>query len=64
MILMMINYGMLVFGVPDYVAPGVTLHYGAVSVGEPDEEELKACRLLGERLFEITSLVKKDRRAP
>lgn len=61
MILMMLNYGMLVFGVPDYVAPGVTLHYGAVSVGEPGEKELKACRLLGERLLEITSMVKRGR---
>lgn len=64
MILMMLNYGMLVFGVPDYVAPGVTLHYGAVSVGEPGEKDLKACRLLGERLFEITSVVKKGRQDP
>ncbi|MEM2056798.1 MAG: flavodoxin domain-containing protein [Thermoproteota archaeon] len=58
-ILAMLNYGMLVFGVPDYVAPGVTLHYGAVSVGKPDEEALKACRLLGERLVEYASIVKK-----
>jgi len=46
----LINYGFLVFGVPDYVARGVTLHYGAVAVGEPDENALSACRLLGERL--------------
>ncbi|MBO3800408.1 MAG: flavodoxin family protein [Candidatus Brockarchaeota archaeon] len=58
-ILTMLNYGMLVFGVPDYVAPGVTLHYGAVSVGNPKEEVLKACRLLGERLVEYVSIVKK-----
>jgi NAD(P)H dehydrogenase (quinone) len=58
-ILMMLNYGMIVFGIPDYVAPGVTLRYGAVSVGKPGKEELKACRLLGERLVEITSLIKK-----
>jgi NAD(P)H dehydrogenase (quinone) len=58
LILSMLNYGMLVFGVPDYVAPGVTLHYGAVSVGKPNEEALKACRLLGERLAEYTSIVK------
>jgi len=58
-ILTMLNYGMLVFGIPDYVAPGVTLHYGAVSVGKPREEVLKACRLLGERLVEYTLIVKK-----
>lgn len=59
LITMMLNYGMLVFGVPDYVAPGVTLHYGAVSIGAPDENELKACRLLGERLVEMTRMVKR-----
>ncbi|MEM2929719.1 MAG: flavodoxin domain-containing protein [Thermoproteota archaeon] len=58
-ILAMLNYGMLVFGVPDYVAAGVTLHYGAVSVGKPNAEALKACRLLGERLAEYASMVKK-----
>jgi len=58
---MMLNYGMLVFGVPDYVAQGVTLHYGAVSIGAPDENELKACRLLGERLVEMTHMVKRGR---
>ncbi|MBO3839974.1 MAG: flavodoxin domain-containing protein [Thermoproteota archaeon] len=58
-ILTMLNYGMLVFGVPDYVAPGVTLHYGAVSVGKPKEDVLKACRLLGERLVEYTLIVKR-----
>lgn len=57
-ILMMLNYGMLVFGVPDYVAPGVTLHYGAVSIGTPRVDELKACRLLGERLVEYASIIK------
>lgn len=61
LILMMLNYGMLVFGIPDYVAPGVTLHYGAVSVGRPGEEGLKACRLLGERLVEMASIVKRGR---
>jgi len=59
LIIAMLNYGMLVFGVPDYVAPGVTLHYGAVSVGEPDTEALKACRLLGQRLAEHALIVKK-----
>lgn len=57
-ILMMLNYGMLVFGVPDYVASGVTLHYGAVSVRDPGVDGLKACRLLGERLAEYASMIK------
>jgi NAD(P)H dehydrogenase (quinone) len=34
-------------GLPDYSAPNVTDHYGAVSVGYPEEAEQKACRLLG-----------------
>jgi len=58
LIFMMLNYGMLVFGVPDYVAPGITLHYGAVSVGKPGENELEACRLLGQRLVELTHAMK------
>ncbi len=48
----MINYGMLVFGVTDYSAPGVTAHYGAVAVGKPGEEELAACRILGQKLVQ------------
>ncbi|MGQ9596752.1 MAG: hypothetical protein ACUVUS_05070 [Thermoproteota archaeon] len=40
------------------------MHYGAVSVGEPGEKDLKGCRLLGERLFEITSVVKRGRQDP
>jgi len=31
----LINYGFLVFGVTDYVDKQLTLHYGAVLVGEP-----------------------------
>lgn len=46
----LMNYGMLVFGVTDYSAPGVTAHYGAVAVQKPSEEELAACRLLGAKL--------------
>ena len=47
----MMNFGFLVFGLPDYVGPQLTLHYGAVVAGEPRrEEELEACRRLGCRL--------------
>lgn len=45
----LMNYGFLVFGLPDYAAPGVTAHYGAVAVGEPDNNEKKSCRLLGKQ---------------
>ena len=47
----LMNFGVLVFGVTDYVADQFTLHYGAVVAGEPrQEKELAACQKLGERL--------------
>jgi NAD(P)H dehydrogenase (quinone) len=51
--IVLMNYGLLVFGVPDYVAPGQTLHYGAICAGRPrDDSEREACRRLGRRLAE------------
>jgi NAD(P)H dehydrogenase (quinone) len=51
--IVLMNYGLLVFGIPDYVAPGQTLHYGAVCAGRPRTEgEREACRRLGRRLSE------------
>ena len=51
--IVLMNYGLLVFGVPDYVAPGQTLHYGAVCAGRPrNNGEHEACRRLGRRLTE------------
>lgn len=51
--IVLMNYGLLVFGVPDYVAPGQTLHYGAICAGRPrNEGEREACRRLGRRLSE------------
>ena len=48
---MLMNYGFLVFGLPDYVGKKFTLHYGAVVAGEPrTQEEKEACLRLGERL--------------
>ena len=45
------NFGFLVFGVPDYVADQFTLHYGAEVAGEPrNDREIAACKKLGERL--------------
>ncbi len=53
----MINFGFLVFGVPDYVAHQYTLHYGAVVAGEPRREhEIAACERLGERLARWVSI--------
>ncbi len=49
----LMNYGFLVFGVTDYVAPGQTLHYGAVCAGAPrNDGDKEACRRLGRRLAE------------
>jgi NAD(P)H dehydrogenase (quinone) len=51
--IVLMNYGIFVFGVPDYVAPGETLHYGAVCAGRPRKDsEREACRRLGRRLAE------------
>jgi NAD(P)H dehydrogenase (quinone) len=49
----LMNYGLLVFGVPDYVGRGQTLHYGAICAGRPrNDGEREACRRLGRRLAE------------
>lgn len=47
----LLNFGFLVMGVPDYVGKQFTLHYGAVLAGEPrDEREIAACERLGQRV--------------
>lgn len=53
----LMNFGMSVFGVTDYVGFMNTLHYGAV-VGKAPRDELDkmACRRLGLRLSEYVSL--------
>jgi NAD(P)H dehydrogenase (quinone) len=52
----LMNFGILVFGVTDYVAKTTTLHYGAITVREPrTEEEQAACRRIGQRLAEWTA---------
>jgi NAD(P)H dehydrogenase (quinone) len=59
----LMNFGFLVFGVTDYVARGLTLHYGAVTAKEPRSEESKdACRLLGQRLAEWTAVMAHGRK--
>lgn len=53
MISLLINFGFLVFGVTDYVAPKKTLHYGAIVAGEPrSEDEIASCKLLGKKLYQ------------
>jgi NAD(P)H dehydrogenase (quinone) len=54
-----LNFGMLTFGIPDYVSKDVTLHYGAVSIKKPCKDALNACRLLGRKLVEHTMVIKK-----
>lgn len=50
-ITMMMNVGMLTFGVTDYVGRQFTLHHGAITAGKPREEAaIAACRRLGKRL--------------
>ncbi len=50
---LLMNFGMLVFGVTDYVAPKMSPHYGAVCAGEPrSDAEKEMCRRLGLRLAE------------
>jgi NAD(P)H dehydrogenase (quinone) len=47
----LLNFGFLVFGIPDYVAQKLTLHYGSVIAGEPrNKDEIASCIKLGEKL--------------
>jgi NAD(P)H dehydrogenase (quinone) len=49
----LMNYGLIVFGVTDYVATLRTLHYGAALPGRPKtDSEKDICRRLGQRLAE------------
>jgi NAD(P)H dehydrogenase (quinone) len=49
--ILLMNFGFLVFGIPDYTGDAFTLHYGAVVAREPKrEEEIAACQRLGKRL--------------
>lgn len=51
LLMVLMNFGFLVFGVTDYVGKKFTLHYGVVVAGEPrTESETTACERLGERL--------------
>jgi NAD(P)H dehydrogenase (quinone) len=53
LLILLMNYGFLVFGVTDYSGKLKTLHYGAIAAREPRKaEDIKACRLLGQRLAE------------
>lgn len=50
---LLMNFGVLVFGVTDYVGPKMAPHYGAVVAGSPrSAAEQEMCRRLGRRLAE------------
>jgi NAD(P)H dehydrogenase (quinone) len=52
----LLNYGMMVFGITDYVALQRTLHYGAALPGAPrTQAEKDICIRLGQRLAEFVS---------
>lgn len=56
LLVMMMNVGMLTFGVTDYTASQFTLHYGAVTAGKPHEDrEVEAGMRLGQRLAQWVS---------
>jgi NAD(P)H dehydrogenase (quinone) len=58
LLMLMVNFGFLVFGVTDYAGKMSTLHYGAVTAREPRSEDAQAaCRLLGKRLAEWTAVL-------
>jgi NAD(P)H dehydrogenase (quinone) len=62
LLILLMNFGFLVFGVTDYVAKEFSLHYGAVAALHPDSpEEIAACRKLGERLAEWAAVCRKSR---
>ena len=53
LLIILMNFGFLVFGVTDYAAPDFSPHYGAISATNPEGSAEKAsCILLGKRLAE------------
>ena len=53
LLIVLMNHGLVVFGVTDYVEKRHTLHYGAVQAGQPRSfAEIASCRRLGERMAE------------
>jgi NAD(P)H dehydrogenase (quinone) len=58
LLMVLMNFGFLVFGVTDYAGKLTTCHYGAVAAKEPRDAEVReACRLLGRRLAEWVAVV-------
>lgn len=63
MLIVLMNHGLLVFGVTDYVAKQFTLHYGAVLAGAPRApREIESCRRIGQRLAEWIAVLVEGRK--
>ena len=63
LMMVLINFGFLVFGVTDYAGKLTTCHYGAVATREPRDGEIQeSCRLLGRRLAEWVAVVADGRK--
>lgn len=59
----LINFGILVFGVTDYVSKTKTCHYGAAILREPrNDEDKDVCRILGKRLAEWSAIMSEGRK--
>ena len=54
---LLMNFGIMVFGIPDYVERKMAPHYGAICAGEPRSDGEKAmCTRLGRRLSEWVAI--------
>jgi NAD(P)H dehydrogenase (quinone) len=54
---LLMNFGIMVFGVPDYVDRKMAPHYGAICAGEPRTDgEIAMCTRLGRRLSEWSAV--------
>jgi NAD(P)H dehydrogenase (quinone) len=55
--IILMNFGILVFGLTDYTGPGLSAHYGVGQLGQPRTDgEIEACNRLGQRLAEWVSV--------
>jgi NAD(P)H dehydrogenase (quinone) len=58
LLILLMNFGFLVFGLTDYAGKLKTAHYGAVVARAPRaKDDIRACRLLGKRLAEWVAVM-------